>query len=154
MVFSQGKPFRPFEQLLSVLPASSAAHLPEPFRWLMMDSASPVLDFYPTEFPVDMEGKRADWEGIAKICFVDEERLLEAARSVRPQLLSAEERQRNEPGPILVFSASRTPTPETEFCASTLPHRSAARLPSASPRRWPVGPCHVRLACVHGAGRL
>jgi hypothetical protein len=126
VVFSQGKPFRPFEQLLSVLPASSAPHLPEPFRWLMSDPASPILDFYPTDFPVDMEGKRADWEGIAKICFVDEERLLAAARSVRPQALTAEERQRNEPGPILVFAVSRSgSSDETEFCTSTLPHRWA-----------------------------
>ena len=45
-------------QLLAVQPSSSYRLLPEPYHFLMCSPASPVLDFYPSEFRVDMEGKR------------------------------------------------------------------------------------------------
>ena len=120
--FELGKPFDPFQQLLSVMPPSSAVHLPEPYRWLMTEPArSPIADFYPAQFPVDYEGKRADWEGVALICFIDEKRLLEAERiHVPPERLSIAERARNREGDIFVFTHDPTST-ETEFCSSTCP---------------------------------
>ena len=45
---------------------------------LMTSSGSPILSFYPTEFRVDQEGKRNEWEGIVLVPFIDEERLLKA----------------------------------------------------------------------------
>lgn len=80
--FNRGTPFKPFEQLLAVLPAASATLLPQPFEPLMTDLNSPILDFYPEKFDVDMEGKRAEWEGIVKVPFIDEQRLLAAAASI------------------------------------------------------------------------
>lgn len=44
----------------------------------MYDANSPILDFYPTEFEQDLNGKKQDWEAIVKIPFIDEERLLKA----------------------------------------------------------------------------
>lgn len=46
----------------------------------------------------------ADWEGVVLIPFIDEQRLLAAARSIPPSSLTEEERQRNMLGDILVFS--------------------------------------------------
>lgn len=46
----------------------------------MVDANSPILDFYPTEFEQDLNGKKADWEAIVKIPFIDEKRLLKAMR--------------------------------------------------------------------------
>jgi hypothetical protein len=48
----------------------------------MTEPRSPILDFYPEKFDVDMEGKRAEWEGVVKVPFVSESRLLEAVASI------------------------------------------------------------------------
>ena len=37
----------------------------------MTDPSSPIADFFPAGFAVDMEGKRADWEAIVLIPFLD-----------------------------------------------------------------------------------
>jgi 5'-3' exoribonuclease 1 len=106
--FDIGTPFHPFEQLMGVLPAGSRHMVPEAFRDLMMDSSSPILDFYPQEFELDMNGKKADWEAIVKIPFIDEKRLLSAMKN-REKGLSADERFRNSFGPSWRFISSDTP---------------------------------------------
>jgi 5'-3' exoribonuclease 1 len=42
---------------------------------------SPIKDFYPTEFEQDLNGKKAAWEAVVRIPFIDEERLLAAMKS-------------------------------------------------------------------------
>ena len=51
-----GEPLRPYEQLLGCLPPSSSNLLPEPYQWLMTSRKSPIIDFYPESFTVDMNG--------------------------------------------------------------------------------------------------
>ena len=53
----------------------------------MCDPASPIVDFYPRDFRVDLEGKRNDWEGVVLVPFIEEHRLLTAAQSVTPAQL-------------------------------------------------------------------
>lgn len=40
----EGRPLRPFEQLLGCLPPSSSYLLPEPYRWLMTSPDSPLIE--------------------------------------------------------------------------------------------------------------
>lgn len=47
---------------------------------LMSHPDSPILDFYPVDFECDLNGKKADWEAVVKIPFIDEERLLAALK--------------------------------------------------------------------------
>lgn len=44
----------------------------------MYNVDSPILDFYPSEFEQDMNGKKQEWEAVVKIPFIEEERLLKA----------------------------------------------------------------------------
>lgn len=92
--FTLGKPFRPFDQLMGVLPALSAQHIPSAFRDLMTDPESPIIDFYPADFEADLNGKKQDWEAVVKIPFIDEKRLLEVLDR-RSALLTKEEKSRN-----------------------------------------------------------
>jgi 5'-3' exoribonuclease 2 len=95
--FNQGKPFKPFEQLMGVLPAASKHNLPVPFQKLMTDEDSAIIDFYPESFPIDLNGKKFAWQGVALLPFIDEKRLLDAAQKVYPQL-STEDLARNAMG--------------------------------------------------------
>jgi 5'-3' exoribonuclease 2 len=76
--FDHGKPFKPLEQLMGVLPPASAAFLPKQWRPLMCSPTSPIKDLYPDIFTIDMNGKKNPWEGIAMLAFIDETRLLGA----------------------------------------------------------------------------
>ena len=102
--FEEGTPFLPYEQLMSVLPAASGHALPKIFRSLMSEPDSEIIDFYPEEFPIDMNGKKMSWQGIALLPFIDQDRLLTAVRAQYP-LLSDAERARNIRGePVLLIS--------------------------------------------------
>ncbi|KAH8101020.1 exonuclease II [Cristinia sonorae] len=115
--FDLGRPFFPFQQLMGVLPEASKDHVPRAYQDLMYDVNSPILDFYPTEFESDLNGKKAEWEAIVKIPFIDEARLLKAMNS-REHLLTQEERQRNSFGTSTKFSFN---TGEPTLYPSSLP---------------------------------
>lgn len=106
--FDKGKPFKPFEQLMGVLPAASNHAIPEVFRSLMSDEDSEIIDFYPTEFPIDLNGKKFAWQGVALLPFIDAERLLNAMATKYP-LLSAEDVFRNAPGKDVLIMSDRHP---------------------------------------------
>ena len=118
--FTPGRPFFPYEQLMAVQPASSCKLLPEPYRHLMTDQNSPIHDFYPVDFLVDTEGKRAEWEGVVQIPFIDENRLIRAIETVPVGALTAAERKRNSHGNIIIFKYDSN-SKENSFCRSTLP---------------------------------
>jgi 20S proteasome subunit beta 5 len=98
-----GEPLKPFEQLMGCMPPSQAHHLPEPYRWLMADPSSPIIDFYPKSFTIDMNGKRWPWEAVTLLPFIDSMRLLEASRKVDYNMLTQEERARNSAGDTVVM---------------------------------------------------
>ncbi len=76
--FELGEPFKPVEQLMAVLPEDSSHAIPKASRWLMSDSESPIIDFYPKEVPCDPNGKAMPWLWVVLLPFIDEDRLLSA----------------------------------------------------------------------------
>lgn len=100
--FGESEPFRPFEQLMGVLPAASKSNLPVPFQQLMTNEESEIIDFYPNEFSIDMNGKKMAWQGVALLPFIDENRLLHALHKRYAQLTDDEVR-RNSFGRNVLF---------------------------------------------------
>lgn len=100
-----GKPLKPFEQLMGCMPPSSAGLLPEPYRCLMTDPDSPLAEFYPRSFIVDMNGKRWPWEATVLLPFLDAKRLVEVATDkVQSHMLTDAENARNQAKEPLVYS--------------------------------------------------
>ncbi|PON61909.1 5'-3' exoribonuclease [Trema orientale] len=91
--FQKGSPFKPFDQLLSVLPPGSAHALPKAYQALMNDD-SPLIDFYPTDYEIDMDGKRYSWQGVCKLPLIDEGQIISETTKLEKDL-SAEESERN-----------------------------------------------------------
>ena len=98
------EPLKPFEQLMACLPPSSSYLLPKPFQWLMRSSKSPIKEFYPESFTVDMNGKRWPWEAVILLPFIDSKRLVQAVHDfVSVDHLTSTESKRNLFRDDLVF---------------------------------------------------
>lgn len=101
--FSKGTPFSPYEQLMAVLPAASGHNLPRVFRDLMSNPTSEIIDFYPVDFKIDMNGAKMSWQGIALLPFIDEDRLLTSVRGQYHLLTDAEiERNTNKTAQLFI----------------------------------------------------
>ncbi|XP_032782787.2 5'-3' exoribonuclease 1 isoform X1 [Daphnia magna] len=100
--YDLGQPFLPYEQLLGVLPAASKALLPVAHHSLMSSIDSPIIDYYPSNFQTDKNGKQQEWEAVVLIPFIDEKRLISAMKDCDSRL-SEEERNRNRHGPMQVY---------------------------------------------------
>jgi 5'-3' exoribonuclease 2 len=100
--FDKSHPFTPIEQLLAVLPSSSAAALPEECRWLMLDKTSPIIDLYDENIPIDPNGKYLPWLWILLLPFIDETRIVEAFKMCKPNL-SLDSLTKNSPGKVVIF---------------------------------------------------
>uniref|UniRef100_A0A7N9AR75 5'-3' exoribonuclease n=1 Tax=Mastacembelus armatus TaxID=205130 RepID=A0A7N9AR75_9TELE len=107
--FEKGtKPFKPLEQLMGVFPAASGNFLPQTWRNLMSSPDSPIIDFYPDDFAIDLNGKKYAWQGVALLPFVDERRLRAALADVYPDL-TPEEVKRNSLGSDMLFLGKSHP---------------------------------------------
>ena len=106
--YKQDIPFTPFQQLMSVLPEKSSYLLPNPIANLMKES-SPVLGkYFPSNFEIDLDGVRREWEGIVLIPMVDTELVCNELSKV---INEVDERDlyRNKKGSIFKYNFTRYP---------------------------------------------
>jgi len=95
-VFGPSVPCRPLEQLLGVLPPQSSALVPNTYRYLMLASQSPIISYYPKSFKTDLNGKKAKWEELALIPFIETSKLRSAMKEAEARFpLSDEELARD-----------------------------------------------------------
>mgnify|MGYP003682974165 CR=1 FL=1 len=64
-------PNLPYQQLLCVLPPRSSRLIPSPLGSLLASVDSPIKQFYPDTFRVDVAGKRKEYEGVVILPIVD-----------------------------------------------------------------------------------
>lgn len=74
----------------------------------MVGVDSPIADFYPQKFEIDMDGKDQPWQGICLLPFVDADRLVEAV-SAKYGDLEPDEITRNTEGNTLLFVSDHNP---------------------------------------------
>lgn len=91
---------------MGVFPAASSSHVPAPWAKLMSDPDSTIIDFYPEDFKIDLNGKKFAWQGVALLPFVDEKRLFKALEPYY-KLLSPEEVRRNQRGEDRLYVSNR-----------------------------------------------
>jgi 5'-3' exoribonuclease 2 len=106
-----GEPLRPLEQLMSVFPKQSDAAVPKCYRWLMQDSRSPVIDLYPSNFKLDVNGAAFAWMGVSLLPYIDMPRLLNSMNKADQggELLTPSEKERNQrTGDIYLFYEKNT----------------------------------------------
>lgn len=72
----------------------------------MYEPESPIIDFYPPDFEIDMNGKKMQWQGVALLPFIDPVRLLDAMNPRYPAL-SEDDVKRNAPGRDVLFVADK-----------------------------------------------
>lgn len=105
--FNIGIPFKPFTQLMGVLPAESGKIvLPDIYHDLMINAKSPIIDFYPKDFKLDLNGKRMKWQAIAILPFIDENRLLNAIKPLENKL-TIEQKKMNSEGNVWLFCSKK-----------------------------------------------
>lgn len=100
-----GEPAKPFEQLLAVFPKQSSHALPGCYQQLY-DDTSEIIDFYPTEVKLDINGARYAWMGVNLLPFLDRERLKAAmikADQSESLLKPAEKIRNKRTGDIRLF---------------------------------------------------
>lgn len=128
---------------MGVFPAASRSHIPAPWAQLMIDPVcsmiykigvpnrcvfcvtvalfvfpfkeSTIIDFYPEDFQIDLNGKKQAWQGVALLPFVDEARLKRAVKPLAHLLTEDESKSyslpqftRNGIIEIYVLHTSRT----------------------------------------------
>lgn len=60
------------------------------FYYLFLLKRSSIIDFYPEDFKIDLNGKKFAWQGVALLPFVDEQRLFKALAPYYESLTDAE----------------------------------------------------------------
>ncbi|XP_022665061.1 5'-3' exoribonuclease 1-like isoform X2 [Varroa destructor] len=103
--FEMGKPFLPFQQLVSIMPAASSALVPQAYRGLMLNPDSPLREYFPDTFETDLNGKTQQWEAVVLIKYIEEDILLNSMAAYDNRL-SEREKSRNQHGPHMLFEYS------------------------------------------------
>lgn len=68
----------------------------------MTEKESKIVQYYPTNFETDLNGKKQEWEAVVLIPFIDERLLLEEMKT-KENLLNRNEVERNIHGPMFAY---------------------------------------------------
>lgn len=95
-------PLSPFQQLLAVLPPKSSNLLPYPLNNLLLTDDSPLKEFCPEKFDIDLSGKKHEYQGIVILPMVEPDIVVDAYMS-KTSLVNKIELKRNTFGRTYVY---------------------------------------------------
>jgi 5'-3' exoribonuclease 1 len=122
MCEGENRPFKPFEQLLTILPADSIQNL-LPKCYYDNFIKNPAFEkFYPLTFDMDLNGRSMPWEAIVLIPFIQENQLLQHQKNLADEgklIMEQKDIDRNSRGDQKLYFKERTlssyPAPKAEF---------------------------------------
>ena len=85
-----------------MLPSFSGKALPECVRSLMQDENSVIIDYFPKQTRLDLNGNMYSWMGVNLVPFIEGERIRQAVKMVENSF-TEEEKERFKEGEVLVF---------------------------------------------------
>ncbi len=74
----------------------------------MTEEDSPIIDFYPLDFEIDMNGKKMAWQGTALLPFIEQQRLMDAMKTKEGEL-TPDEVRRNTWGDNVAYVSEDAP---------------------------------------------
>ncbi len=105
--FPKTTPLNIFEQLLAVLPPQSANLLPQTLQPMMTSPESALYKYYPSDFTIDLSGKRSEWEGIAILPIMNINSLRDTYSLYKVQLTSSDTKLNRKETPIQFVPSTR-----------------------------------------------
>ena len=102
-------PSKPFKQLLSVLPPSSATLIPKPLCNMLSSPYSPLKKYCPDEIKIDLAGKRKEWEGVVLLPMVNFTKQIEEYYLEMVKKVDSRDLKRNIFGKSFIYVFRRHP---------------------------------------------
>lgn len=93
LIFEQGEPFTPFQQLMLILPPQMDFLVPKVLQPIMTDDKFLCTQFYPIEFKIDVTTGIKTIYSEAILPEIDEEQLMEAVRKQEEKLTDSEKKR-------------------------------------------------------------
>ncbi len=98
-------PYLPYQSLIFILPESSFDLLPKCYESIPKE----LKHLYPEHFDIDFNGKKAPWEALVLLPFLDEKLILEKEQQLRN--LTPEEEKYNQWGETYLYSENKKEEP-------------------------------------------
>ena len=96
----KGRPYKPFQQLLMVLPSESGHLLPRSYQKLMTDPESPLIEYFPMDYELDTLYKRYYWQCTPILPIINFTNIVEASRGAH---INKYDKERNKLGKANVY---------------------------------------------------
>ena len=84
------------------MPSKSSYLLPYPLNKLLTDDDSPIKEYYPEDFEIDLAGKKNDWQGVVILPIITPEKVVETYLT-KVKLVDEKEMRRNILGKSFIY---------------------------------------------------
>ena len=101
--YGKTMPLTPYQQLLAIIPPKSKNLLPFPLNNLLTDDKSPLKNYCPEKFEIDLSGKKYEYQGVVLLPMINPELIINSYISVA-NLIDQKETKRNVFQKTLIYT--------------------------------------------------